>query len=181
MDVDKGHQPPPATPTSVVAVVLTQFLLSAAVLTFWGLELWGLVVFYRRYPTNHQVLGPSVWIFYIGLPVAFALLGIVTSLGLVRLREWARRSTIFLSVVPVATYALLLIIRPASLFPSARGHGGIYAIGDVYSYVVGFLVVILAVISIWWLVVFTQPGVKAKFQAAACPGEVNPKAGSLLD
>lgn len=153
----------PGPSASVVVVAGIQFLVSAAALIFWGLNLWGLVVSYRRYPSNHQRFEPEVWIFYIAVPVGLALLGLVTSIGLLRLQEWARRCTIFLSIVPVSTYALLLIMRPSSLFPPERG-GGIYAIGDVYLDIVGFLVAALAPISIWWLVLFTGPSLKARFQ-----------------
>jgi hypothetical protein len=161
---ESGGQEPSV---SVVLVAGIQFLVSAAALIFWGLNLWGLVVSYRRYPVNHERFEPEFWIFYIAAPVGFALLGLVTSIGLLRLREWARRRTIFLSVVPVSTYALLLIVRPASLFPPETGHGGLYAVGDIYLDIVAALVAILAPVSIWWLVLFTRPNIKAQFQATS--------------
>ena len=172
MENRDGAEPGAQGPSiSVVLVAVIQFLVSAAILIFWGLNLWGLAIERYRYPSNHQVFEPEFWVFYIAAPVGFALLGLVTSIGLVRLREWARRRTIFLSVVPVSTYALLLIVRPASLFPPETGHGGIYAVGDIYLDIVAGLVAILAPVGIWWLVLFTRPNMKAQFQATSKPSE----------
>jgi hypothetical protein len=78
MDNRQGEKSGARTPpTSVVLVAGVQFLASAGVLIFWCQVLWGLVVYYRRYPNNHEVFEPEFWIFYIGLPVCFALLGLL--------------------------------------------------------------------------------------------------------
>lgn len=160
------HNPGPST--LIVFVALLQLLTSGAVLAFWGELLWGIVVFDRRYPKNHQVFAPAIWIFYIALPVCFALLGAISSIGLLRLREWARQRTVFLSVVPVSVYALLLVLRPVSLFPPESG-GGMYDIGGVPLFVVECLVAVLIPLSICWLTIFTWPSVKAQFRSGEGP------------
>ena len=149
---------------SIVTVAVVQFLGSGAVLLGWGRVLWGLILFYRMYPRNHQVLASEIWIFFIALPIGFALLGVVTSIGLLFLREWARQLTILLSTVPVSVYALLFVLRPPSLFPPSPGPGGIFALGDIYLPIVGYLLVLLIPVSIWWLILFTRASVKAQFQ-----------------
>ena len=160
---DESLQTPQPT-AAIIAVAVLQFLVSGATLAFFGLLLWGIVISYRRFPHNHEVLPPVFWTFFIAFPLAFAALGIVTSIGLVRLREWARRGTIFLSVVPVSTYTLLLVWRPSSVFPANPRPGGPYAIGDVVGLAVGALVVMLIPIGIWWLVLFRQLHIRAQFR-----------------
>jgi hypothetical protein len=150
---------------SIVTAAVIQFLASAAVLIFWGLNLWGIAIERQRYP-NHEVFKLEFWIFYIWLPVGFALLGLVSSIGLLRVREWARRCTVFLSIVPVSTYAVVLAVRPPSLFPGGTHGQGIYDIGDVPLLVVACAVGLMIPVSIWWLVLFTSTSMKARFQAA---------------
>lgn len=162
--IDNGrYNPWPSTSICIVAVI--QVAVSSVILFVWGWLLWGLAVYYHRYPKNHQVFAPEIWFFCIVLPVGFAVLGLVTSIGLWRLREWARQRTIFLSIVPVTVYTLLLLLHPQSLFGTQDSPGGLYAVGDIYGFVVGCLIAVLIPISIGWLVLFTRPSVKAQFRS----------------
>jgi hypothetical protein len=63
-------------------------------------------------PLPNFICGPGVFLFV--LPISFSLLGLITVVGLMLLREWARKAAIFLSTVPVVSYALLVLLRPAS-------------------------------------------------------------------
>jgi hypothetical protein len=135
-------------------VAFAQFLGSGAILIAYGRFLWGMILFDRRYP-NHEVLHPAIWAAFVAAPICFSLLGIVTSIGLLRLREWARRGTILLSTVPVLGGAALAALHPPLLFPSQIS-GIVFAI---FMYVLATL----AVVSIWWLVVMTRKSVRDQF------------------
>jgi hypothetical protein len=106
-------------------------------------------------------------LFFIVLPAGFSLLGLVTSFGLMRLREWARKVTILLSVVPVLACALLVIWRPPSVFPPPKPDEQ-YAILTIGSglglWIYEALLLILIPVSIWWLVVMTRESVRSQFR-----------------
>jgi len=150
---------------SVFAVAVVQFFGSLAALVPSGLFLLEEVQLHDRHPTNYRLLHPAVYVVYIAVPICFGLLGIVTSIGLVRLREWARRSTLFLSIVPVIGCALLIIISPPSVFPHP-GQGAMLAMGGgIYLLAYKLLLAILIPISIRWLVLLTRESVRSQFRA----------------
>src|SRR5271165_4236091 len=101
---------------SIVAVAFAQLLGSAAILIAYGRVLWGAILFDRRYP-NHDVLHPAIWAAFVAVAICFSVLGIFTSIGLLRLREWARQGTLLLSKVPVLGGAVLAVLHPPILFP----------------------------------------------------------------
>ena len=144
---------------SIVAVAIVQFFGSLPFLYICGISLFGAVF------VTHEFSNPPFLVVVLGFPVLFSLLSLVTSIGLLFLKEWARRATMFLSTVPVLGCGLLLLVRPASILPMTVGSGLLVAI---YLY----LLVILVPISAWWLILFTRAGVKTQFQsgkAAASP------------
>lgn len=159
---DEPHHDGPRA--SIIAVAVVQFLGSLPVLFVCGGTLWAILRNRRMYPGSHEVLPLTFWVFVIVLPVAFALVGIITSVGLLGRWKWARRSTLFLATVPAGTYIALLTVHPPSLFPRNTATGGIFAIGDVYGAVLRYILAALIAVSIWWLVFFTRPSVKARFQ-----------------
>ena len=115
----------------------------------------------------HDFSKPIVLILVFGVPGCFGLLGLVTSIGLLRLREWARQLTLFLATVPVLGCALMILARPASIFPAAGSdeHDALMTVGSgfilvIYLYLLAFLIVI----SAWWLVLFTRTRIKERFQ-----------------
>ncbi len=94
------------------------------------------------------------------LQIAFSLLGIVTAIGLLLLREWARKATIFLSTVPVCVllFALLVFFDATH----ATGRGGLVAAYGFLMY--GVFLLILIPLSIWWYVLLTRDKVRAQFR-----------------
>jgi len=100
------------------------------------------------------------------LPVCFSLLGVITSVGLLGLREWARKMAIFLSVGPMTICGLLLLLRPAAIFPPDAGAKyAILAVGDLGIVVYACMFVILVPVSVWWLVLFTRESVRSQFRS----------------
>jgi hypothetical protein len=120
---------------------------------------------YHLYPRTYQFLAPAVYVVYMILPIGFALLGIAASVGLFRLREWGRRATIVLSIVPVLGCALLVLLRPRSVFPPDPGQGALLVIGGgIYLLIFELLLAILIPISIWWLFLLTRSNVRSQFR-----------------
>jgi hypothetical protein len=97
------------------------------------------------------------------LPGIFSLLGLTAALGLLRQREWARRTTLYLATVPVTLYSLLVVLRPSFLFPPDV-QGAILTIGDLGYAVCVYSVVGLVPITTWWVIVLTRVQVRAQFR-----------------
>ena len=102
---------------------------------------------------------------YVIVPLCFSLLGVVASVGLFGLREWARKIVMFLSIVPVTTCALLVLLRPEAIFPSDTGlQYAILTVGSLGIVMYEYMLVILIPVSVWWLVLFTRKNVRSQFQ-----------------
>jgi hypothetical protein len=155
----------------IIAVAAVQFLGSLAALVPPGLYFVASIQSHRLFPTlNRESLAPAVYAVYVGIPICFGLLGIVGSIGLLRLREWARRITLLLSTVPLAGCALLIVLRPFSVFPPDPGRGAIFAIGGgLYFLAFELLLVILIPISLWWWILFTRESVRFRFRERYSP------------
>ena len=109
-----GHGPPP----SIVAVAAVQFLGSLPFLYVCGTTLWGAVW------VTHELANSPMLIVVLGLPILFSLIAVVTSIGLLRLREWARRATLYLATLPVSGCAFFLILyHPRDVYRAIRSAG----------------------------------------------------------
>ena len=78
-------------------------------------------------------LDPAFYIVYMVLPTLFGLLGIVCAWGLLGLREWARKGTLFLATVPVLVCVLLVCfpIR-ARFFPQTQAREQYLLLEEVF-------------------------------------------------
>ena len=136
---NKGPSP------SVIAVAVAEFLGSLPFLCICGYYLGGIVWF-----SPHNVARyPFSYFFLLGLPFLFSLVAAVSSIGLLRLREWARTMTLGLATFPVSACALFLILHHphAFEFPIEKP-----------------LLAILAPVSVWWWVLFTRRSVRSQFR-----------------
>ena len=129
------------SPSVVVAAL---FLLGACLLVLVGslVEFVSAIEIYRE--TNRPlvtIVNARLFAFLI-VPVSFSLLGIVTSAGLFRAREWARKLAIFLS--SDRKYAIL-------------------AVGDLGIVIYTYALVVLIPVSVWWLVLFSRQSVRSQF------------------
>ena len=145
---------------SIVAVAAVQFLGSLATLVPPGLVWASEIQFRRLNPGNYQPQPTAFYVVLIAFPIGLSLLGIVASIGMFRLRQWARRLTLFFSTVPALVCALFLILHHAR--PPAQG--AIFVIGDLSNVFAGCLLAILAPISIWWWILLTRKGVRSQFR-----------------
>ena len=105
---------PPFVVLSIVAV-----LLLGAVPIFFGTGFL-LVDELNNYQYTKHLLNSAADFFFIAFPMSFALLAVVTSIGLVQLRAWARKLLIFLATVPVLGCATLVFLRPKWIFPPSQ-------------------------------------------------------------
>ena len=153
--IDEGKSGPGPS-GSILAVAAIQFLGSVVLLVAASLFLFQDLQLYYRYPSTYRPLHPDVYVVYVALPIGFSLLGIITSVGLCLLREWARKVTLFLAVAPAAVYTVLVILRPPSVFT-----GGI---GDIYLYIVEGALFLLVPVGLWWLILFTRASAQKQFQ-----------------
>jgi hypothetical protein len=148
---------------SVIAAAVGLLLWSAMI--FLG-GTWYIVRLYKQIGSINQILlyahDSSTAIFYLLAiaQISFGLAGIVTSIGLLNLRERARSAAIFLSTVPIAVVGFALLIFAGG----GNGHGGA-ALTAAYGLIVyGCFFVILLPLSIWWFVLFSREGVRAQFR-----------------
>lgn len=110
-------------------------------------------------PGFFKVMMALMSLFYLGL----AVWGIVTSIGLFRLKEWARISMIVFSVLLIAISAfggLMIMIIPFPTTPNqAADHT---ATVWVRAFMAAFWLFHLS-IGVWWLVFFNRAKVKLQF------------------
>ena len=85
---------------------------------------------------------------------AVAVWGVTTVIGVWRLRRWGRTSALWLSCAVFLVY-LPEIIRYAYLVKTAPDVG--------WSWEILYPLVPLFAVGIWWLILFTRPGVKDQF------------------
>jgi hypothetical protein len=88
---------------------------------------------------------------FLVLPFLFSPVAVASSIGLLRLRGWARTMTLCLATLPVASCVLDLI------FDHPPGQWEIIPIAKI-------LFAILAPVSIWWWALFTRPSVRSQFR-----------------
>ena len=141
-------------PSSIIAVAAVQFLGSLPFLYLCGIPLWGAVW------VTHEIANSPILIVVLGLPFLFSLMAVVTSIGLLRLREWARRMTLYLATLPVFGCALFLILY----HPPQDVYGAPFAVRDISHLVGKVLLAILIPVSIWWWVLFTRNKVRSQFR-----------------
>jgi hypothetical protein len=144
-------KPPGVTASAIVAI-----LGSTVILVFASLIV---VALFTEPPPSAP---PDTIPFGIALAMTNMILGgigIWTSIGLLRLRPWARTSMIvfagFLGVVGISGLAMTI----SGPMPAGSGEG--------FRWGVGVLFAIPLALSIWWLLQFNAPSTKAAFASSA--------------
>lgn len=105
----------------------------------------------NEYFSDKYSVDPGTSLF-LGILLGIFLVGIVTAVGLVRLKTWARMFTLFLATAPVCATAV-----GAALYKRQPGLDFTPAILD------GLLILLLPV-SMWWWILFTRKSVRAQFR-----------------
>jgi hypothetical protein len=147
---DRGPSP------SILAVAAVQFLGSLPFLFVCGIGLWGSI--WRTHEIGHSpILGVEL-----GLPFLFSLVAVITSVGLLKLREWARITSLVLATVPAFGCVLFLILYHPPQVPYLKTT--IDAPYDIARPVARLFLAILAAVGVWWWLVFTRATVSNQFR-----------------
>lgn len=146
---------------AILLVAGCQLLGAILFLLACGIFLYEEVYLYHWTSQLLRNLATAVDIFFIILPLTFALVSLAVSFGLLFFREWARKATLVLSILPVLGVAVLVLFQPTPVFPQSGIGYEIYVI----------LLVLLAPLSIWWLLAMTSPTVRYQFNGTATPVE----------
>jgi hypothetical protein len=109
-------------------------------------------------PKAILVMGALVYI----LP---AIWGVITSIGLFLLKNWARISILIFSVILILMGAMVGVIMLVMPLPGAPGGAATQSTMTGIRPVMGAFWFGIACIGIWWLILFTRPKVKAQFAA----------------
>jgi hypothetical protein len=149
---------------SVRAAATVQFLGSLAGLIAPGL-VWASEIQLRRlYPRSYQPQPARFYVVLVAVPICLCLLGIVTSIGVFHLREWARRVTLSWATVSTLVCALWLMLH----HPRSVGDA-LLVIGDLSNAFAAILLMILAPISLWWWILLTRKSVRTQFRERSNP------------
>lgn len=144
---------------SIKAVAAVQFLGSLAILLIPGVLLTGEFRLHHWYPDTYQPKPAIFYELYVALPICLSLFGVITSIGLRRLQEWARRVTLYFPAVPLLICVLWLILH----HPRPLGDA-LLVVGDFTSAFAAILLANLIPISLWWWILFTHESVRSQFR-----------------
>lgn len=147
---EENAQPSPSG--QIIAVAVVQFLGSLPFLYVCGISLWGAVW------VTHEAARSGFLVFVLGTPICFAVLAIIAAIGLLRLREWARKLTLFLSTAAAFGCAVFIVLHHPK-----RTYGTPFAVGDPSTTVASVMLLILIPVGIWWWVLLTRAHVRVEF------------------
>jgi hypothetical protein len=155
-------RPAAVTASAVVAIVGSLLLLMMA-----GLALVASYGPLPPTPGTPAVVDPARLIRAGALALgAFAVLGLTTATGLLRLRPWARISTlVFAGVMAFTCLAAGVSIAALPMPPAAIDPGAARLLRPTLAVVYG----IPFLIGVWWLVQFNRPSTREAFAGAAEP------------
>lgn len=151
MEAPAVQQPPP----SIIAVAVVQLIGSLPFLCVCGISLGGAVW------VTHEVAARPILFVVLGLPFLFSLVAAISSIGLLRLHEWARITSLCLATLSLCGCVLFLIFYHPQ---AAYGHGTIDDPYDIGRPIAKILLAILTAVSIWWWFLFTRPSVRRRFR-----------------
>jgi len=135
-------------PTSeIIIVALFQLLGSMPILFICGISLREAIW------VTHEIRSSPISVIILGLPFLFSCVAVVTSIGLFRLREWARRATLCLATLPLFGCVFFVIFYQP----------GLPASYDITKPIAEILFFILVLVSGWWWSLFTSSSVRSQF------------------
>jgi hypothetical protein len=156
------------TSPQIAFVAGIQFVVSAFVWVPSAITLYDDAIIYHRYSAaaaaphaliRLQTHSHQYYAVLIGVPLCLSLLGVVTGRGLLRMRNWARRATLYMATVPVCGCILFLRLYK----PKPIAEGAIFVVGDLLPAIACALLVVLLPVSVWWWILFTRKTVRSRF------------------
>lgn len=97
------------------------------------------------------------------LPPVFVAVGVRTSIGLLQLKPWARRTALLMASIGVVLSLTMIAMRPfETFFIPDRFVSEVESLKQLLA--IAFVFMLLP-ISVWWLFFFRFKGVKAQFDS----------------
>ncbi len=163
-----------------VTVIAVLSMIGSILLLLIGILVIVVLAFFPPPPSNAQI-PPSLFkmllVFGALVYIAPSVWGISTSVGLFRLRKWARISIIVFSVLLILMGVFSGLM--SFLIPTPPVQGADRGSFFVFRLVMACFWLALAAIGTWWAIFFTRLGVKVQFEpsavslpAAAFPGAI---------
>jgi hypothetical protein len=154
---------------SVTAAAVVCIVGSGFTILFLAFAIFSVLIFSSPstpgMPPGIKALSVSMLVLFVGV----AIFGLVTGIGLIRLRNWARLSALIFAAVSALFSAFGVVLILLIALPAQPG-----APAATMSAVRGFLAAFYALpllIAIWWLILFNRAGVKAQFAGTALPAD----------
>jgi hypothetical protein len=155
----------------ITIVAILQFIGSALLLAMAALMAFAMIM--AAPPPNDPRLPPAFFkMIRIVVPLFYALpavWGIVTAVGLLQLKNWARISTIVFSVLLMVFGAFGVLTSMVFFLKPPAGNG---MDPKMFSFIGVFTAVFALAqigVGIWWMVFFNRAGVKAQFLPQPLP------------
>jgi hypothetical protein len=156
----------------VTVIAILALIGSALLLAIAGLVAIAMIAMPTP-PQNDPQLPPAFFkVFRIIGPLIYALpavWGIVSAVGLLQLKNWARISTIVFSVLLMGFGALGLLTSMVFFLNPPPGNGVDPKMFSIIGAVTAVFALAQIGIGIWWMVFFNRAGVKAQFLAQPFP------------
>ena len=154
-------------PSAGIIVIAVLSLLGSALCLLMGIFLVAIFLFAPVPQNPNTPFPPSAFkaimivssLFYFGP----AIWGILTGIGLFRLKEWARISIIVFSVLLIVMSAFSGLAMTLMPLPTPPGQGVDPSFTTVFRAVAGSFSLFLVSIGVWWLVFFNRAKVKQQF------------------
>ncbi|HWS17797.1 MAG TPA: hypothetical protein VN223_07270 [Candidatus Elarobacter sp.] len=169
------------TVIAVLALIGSALLLGLAVLMAIVM-----LVIPTPVPNNAQLPPMFFKVFRVVIPFIYALpavWGIVTAVGLLQLKNWARISTIVFSVLLVVFGAFGMLTSMVFFLKPPAGNGLDPKMFSLIGAVMAVLALVQMGIGIWWMIFFNRAAVKAQFvpRYLQSPGSISGEAPYRMD
>jgi hypothetical protein len=148
----------------VVGILASLFGILIAVAAIAGMSMIPQAPGSPEIPPNVKSIAVAMMFVFAGL----AVFGIFTSVGVLRLKKWARISMLVWGGVMAAFCAIALLF--AAFMPLPEGPATSPMSVPVLRLVLALIYGTPVLIGVWWLALFNQPGVKAQFLSGAPAG-----------
>lgn len=154
------------------AIAIFQFIGSALLLAMAALMAFGMFVAPTP-PANNAQLPPHFFTaMRVVLPLFYALpavWGIVTAVGLLQLKNWARISTIVISILLIVFGAFGMLTSMVFFLKPPPGNGVDPKMFAVIGVVTAMFALAEIGVGVWWMVFCNRASVKAQFLPQAYP------------
>ena len=162
----RGLVPNNSRSVGVTVIAILQFLGSALLLAMAGLVAIAMITAPTPPPNDAQLPPMFFKVFRIIGPLIYALpavWGIVTAVGLLQLKNWARISTIVFSILLMAFGAFGILMGLVFFLKPPPGNGVDPKMFSIIGGVTAVFALAQIGIGIWWMVFFNRARVKAQF------------------